>query len=228
MIELHMGVIVASLVLAILALVLSWYSRLWLFLIFIPVFSIPILRATGLLKDIDERQKANGYRSSSIAFYFLVAFLLYNILNFGMYPQISQLIDPDQILLFLLVAVSIKYITGLVLNLTKYQAGIIVSLIACAWIIAFAIASHGIRFQPGHLVFELSLGLFALAATLIALRWPAVGGALLLAESVFIAIVSYIILERPFFAWITMSLPLLTSGFLFIKSAMESQIQEQE
>ena len=221
----HKGVVTASIaVFAVVAAVLALvFSTWWLLLIFLPIFSLPVLREISVVKDIDERQKLNCYRSSHLTFYIVLFFLLALMVGRGLYMR--EEIDPA-FTLVIVYAVIVKVGSNLILNHPQRQAGIIIGLITGAWWLLFAMFSHGLTLAG---LVESSIGLAILAATALAFFLPPVSGALLVLGSVISAVMTFLNvkdLTLLLYMMITMPLPLIIAGLLILSSVWRQADEE--
>lgn len=105
------------------------------------------------------------------------------------------------------------------------RAGLVVGLVAAGWWVFFGIASgigEGLDFV-GALVHTALPGLIFLASVAVAWRWEPIGGVFLIVEGLFVSVAYSIVfghcpLMTIVLVLLTMSLPLLASGVLFLLS----------
>jgi hypothetical protein len=143
-------------------------------LVLLP-FGRPILREVGALADRDEWQRLISYRSSHIAF--LVAMLIAATVFVKM-AFIDGGEPPIAVSVILLVSLLVKFATLEFQGRARRRAALAVAwVVGGAWLL-FTLVSHG--FSVVSLI-EGAPCLLVLASGFVGMRWPKVGGGMLLA-----------------------------------------------
>ncbi len=165
------------------ALMAAWSEHAWVLLLLLPVVG-PVLREVAPEKDLDERQRLLDYRASHYAL--MVSYLVLFLLFARSWWQFAQ--EPPVELWSLVVAPLLVRVT---MSVAQGDGGRRMALLfgfvcGAVWL-AFAIASHG--WSP-----ELAVGVAILVFTALGMRWPYLGGSLLVLAA---AVATVVLLRRP-------------------------------
>lgn len=211
-------VVVASIILALASLGFSLISPVWLLLLLVPIIGVPILRELGLLKDVDERELLNSYRSSHLAFYSVVVTII--ILSLDKIV-LGKPVSERDLYSLLFVAFVVKVAGVLVMNLPPKLAGLVIAFAAGGWWTLFVLVAHGFSFVT---LTEIPVGLSVLVAAVISIFFPRIGGVLLcvigllFAYQVINVCVHYPLVETFIFNLATFVMPPLLAGILIFTS----------
>lgn len=229
-------------IVVLLAIVLAFISTpLWLLLILFPILCVPILRRVGILRDMDERQQVNNFRSGNLAFYATVLMAIAVIVDYWVSPSIELLNKvstpeyevPSVLYTILLVAVTVKLFSNLVINFPLRRAGLIIgSVCGSLWILFAAIISS---VSSSRVIFIWIFGFVVLIPSAIAYFVPRIGGSLLvLVGIVFICYFFIFSLQGPWrvdqiaFQFALYPLPVILAGLVFIASVRLERREEIE
>lgn len=171
------SLIVAGMAAALFFLLLEFksISPAWALLLLIPIFTIPILRELDILRDVDERELLSSYRSSQIAFYSMILFVLVIVID-----NWNRRTEPSshELILFVFLAVVIKLASLFIMKFPPRKAGLIVASLCGFWWILFVVLSHGLSIET---LVESAIGVSILVAAGFAAFFPRIGGGLLIA-----------------------------------------------
>jgi hypothetical protein len=163
---------------ATLLLTVVWNDNAWVLLIVLPALG-PILRELAPAPDLDERQRMLDYRASHYAL--IVAYLALFALFARSWFQLKQ--EPGIELWLLLVApLVVRTVISVGQGFGTRRLALILGFVCGSVWLAFSTASHGV--SP-----ESAVGLGIIAFTALGIRWPRVGGALLVLAAIAFAIV---------------------------------------
>ncbi len=201
-------------------------NTLFFILLAAIVFFRPISREAGVLQDLDEREMAYSYRSSHLSFYLVLAsIIVYIILN----SLILQKEVATEWFLILMIAIFGKVLASIYLSPEKRKVGLYVGFFfGVAWLL-FTLFSHGISFVS---LMESSVGGGIILATLIAWRWPKIGGSILVIGGLFVAfffVPRWPSLMMKITMFIMLPFPILLAGILnLIPQKREEEPQQLE
>ncbi len=165
-------------VVATLLLTVSWNEDAWVLLIVLPALG-PILREVSPAPDIDERQRLLDYRASHYAL--IVTYMVLFVLFARSWFQLKH--EPQiELWLLLLAPLVVRTVLSVVQGFGGRKMALILGFVCGAVWLAFATASHGLSPESG-------VGLAIIAFTALGLRWPRLGGALLVLAAVAGAVV---------------------------------------
>ncbi|HOI63537.1 MAG TPA: hypothetical protein PLM80_05315 [Mesotoga sp.] len=153
-------VILISVALTLIQTVSPWFSFL-----LTGLFLFPILRMSGLIRDLDEREKAVDNLSSNIAL--AIVFLLAMF-----YTGMGYEIGTDCFISFILIPFAAKAIFSAGLSLSRNQSISIIGRTVGLIFIGFAVLSHGLSVTTA---IEIIPGVAILAATELSKRWKYFG-----------------------------------------------------
>ena len=195
----------------------TWNGDAWVLLLVLPALG-PILREAAPAPDLDERQRLVDYRAShwALAVVYLVLFLLFARAWFQLKQE-----PPIELWLVLLAPLVVRTVLGVVQGFGGRKLALILGFVCGAVWLAFSTASHGL--SP-----ESAVGLGIMAFTALGIRWPRLGGALLVAAAIACAAILIPVGVRStggdwvFVAVMALALPspLLLAGFGLIAVGM--------
>ncbi|MCU0621907.1 MAG: hypothetical protein MUC69_10440 [Gemmatimonadales bacterium] len=197
----------------------TWNGDAWVLLLVLPALG-PILREAAPAPDLDERQRLVDYRASHWAL--VVAYLVLFLLFARAWFQLKQE-PPIELWLVLLAPLVVRTVLGVVQGFGGRKLALILGFVCGTVWLAFSTASHGV--SP-----ESALGLGLLAFTALGIRWPRLGGALLIAAAIACAAILIPVGVRNtggdwvFVAVMALALPfpLLLAGVGLIASAVRA------
>jgi len=197
----------------------AWNENAWVLLLVLPALG-PILREAAPAADLDERQRLVDYRAShwALVVVWLVLFLLFARSWFQLGKE-----PPIELWLVLLAPLVVRTVLGVVQGFGGRKLALVLGFVCGAVWLAFSTASHGV--SP-----ESAVGLGILAFTALGVRWPRLGGALLVAAAVACAVILVPVGVRNtggdwvFVAVMALALPfpLLLAGIGLIASAVRA------
>jgi hypothetical protein len=194
-------VILISVALTLIQTVSPWFSFL-----LTGLFLFPILRMSGLIEDLDEREKAIDNLSSNIAL--AIVFLLAMF-----YTGMGYEIGTDCFISFILIPFAAKAIFSAGLSLSRKQSISIIGRTVGLIFIGFAVLSHGLSVTTA---IEIIPGVAILAATELSKRCKYFG----LSFLAFIAVATLVYWNN--FDRVTMvmvyALFVIPFSFLFVRS----------
>jgi hypothetical protein len=208
-----------------LLLALTWNSDAWVVLI--PLAAVgPILREVAPAPDLDERQRLLDYRASHYAL--IVAYLVLFVLFANSFLRLKHE-APEELWLVLLAPLVVRTAISLAQGFGARKMALVLGLVSGAAWFAFSTAEH--PFSP-----ESAIGLSVVAFTAVGIRWPRLGGALLVLVAVAFAVfVVPIGIRNTMGNWmvggtlaIALVLPPLLASLGLIGAAVRSARQAQD
>ena len=151
-----------------LLLMATWNENAWVLLVVLPALG-PILREVAPAPDLDERQRLLDYRASHYAL--IVAYLVLFALFARAWFQLKHE-PPIELWLLLVAPLVVRTVVGVAQGHGSRKMALILGFVCGAVWLAFSTASHGV--SP-----ESAVGLGIIASTALGIRWPLVGGGLL-------------------------------------------------
>jgi hypothetical protein len=155
-------------VLATVALMVAWNSDAWVLLIMLAAVG-PILREVAPAPDLDERQRLLDYRASHYAL--IVTYAMLFVLFARAWFQLKHE-PPVELWLVLLAPLVVRAVVSVAQGFGTRKMALILGFVCGAAWLAFSTAEH--PFSPESLV-----GLGIIGCTALGIRWPYLGGALL-------------------------------------------------
>ncbi len=197
-------------------LMLAWNSDAWVLLIALAAAG-PILREVAPDPDVDERQRLLDYRASHYAL--MVTYLVLFVLFARSWFQLKHE-PPIELWLVLVAPLVVRTAISVAQGYGSRRMALILGFVCGAVWLAFSTVAHGL--SP-----ESAVGLGIIAFTALGIRWPRVGGALLVLSAMAAAVVLIPIGVRNtrgdwvFVLVMALSLPLppLLAGLGLIRSA---------
>jgi hypothetical protein len=159
-------------------LTVAWNSDAWILLIVLPALG-PMLREIAPAPDLDERQRVLDYRASHYAL--IVSYLALFVLFARSWFQLKH--EPSiELWLLLLAPLVVRTVIGVARGFGGRKMALILGFVCGALWLAFTTASHGL--SP-----ESAVGLSLIAFTALGIRWPVLGGTLLILAAAVCAII---------------------------------------
>ena len=155
-----------------------WNGDAWILLIVLPALG-PLLREIAPAPDIDERQLLVDYRASHYAL--IVTYLALFALFARSWFQLKH--EPSiELWLLLLAPLVVRTVIGVARGFGGRKMALILGFVCGAVWFAFSTVSHGL--SP-----ESAVGLGLIAFTALGIRWPVLGGTLLIVAAAACAII---------------------------------------
>lgn len=193
-------------------------SPLWLLLLLIPLFAIPVAREIGLTKDADERELFEGYRNSHLAFYTIMILLVT--------VSAERVLKGEYIehFYFALIAVGIilKLVNGLKSHFGSKIAGLVLLVLHLVFVTSLNLPFWATLPPPANPVAGLT---FFVAFGIAAFFFPFICGIVFLGMGIYASVsltVQMLELTTSYFSesllqtFVFYPLPILLAGFLFI------------
>ncbi|HPW56309.1 MAG: hypothetical protein KA072_12250 [Thermoanaerobaculaceae bacterium] len=202
------------------ALMAVWNVNAWVFLLVLPALG-PLLREVAPAPDLDERQRLLDYRASHYAL--IVSYLVLFALFARSWFQLKQE-PPVELWLLIVAPLVVRVVISVVQGYGGRKMALILGFVCGSLWLAFSTVSHGV--SP-----ESAIGLGLIAFTAIGIRWPNVGGVLLilaaLACIVFLIPIGYRNTGRDIIVGavllLTLPLPLVLAGVGLIVAALRAK-----
>jgi hypothetical protein len=183
------------------ALAALWRPEALILLIPLAVVG-PLLREVTPRPDTDERQRLVDYRASHIAL--MVTFLLMFALFARSWFQLGHE-PPSELWLVLITPLLVRTAITVAQGHGTRRMALILGFVCGAFWLAFSTLSHGL--SP-----ESAVGLSIIGFTVLGLRWPRLGGALLVLVGVAFLALFLVVrggrMEWPMVVFMTLALPL--------------------
>ncbi len=202
-------------------LALLWRAEALIFLVGL-VFLGPLLRESGIDRDADERETMLHMQAGYYGFLSAI-FTIFIVMSWIFFVEQKNPNPAWYLALIIPLLVRGSFYTWKNTGLRRLGLGLGFTF-GTIWTL-FALISHGFS-VPGFI--EATIGLSILAAALASLRWPRLGGSLLLAFGLGAALFftpRWIKFAQPFTAAVMVCLlpfPLILSGISLIKSGIDS------
>jgi hypothetical protein len=201
------------------ALTVAWNDNAWVLLI--PLAAVgPILREVAPAPDLDERQRLLDYRASHWAL--IVAYLaLFALFARGWFQLRKE--PPVDLWLLLVAPLVVRTLITLAQGFGVRRMALVFGFVCGAVWFAFSMAEH--LFSP-----ECLIGLSIIGATALGIRWPRLGGGLLVLAGLACAILVVPVGVRntrgdwvqAVVMMLALPLPPLLAGFGLIATAVRS------
>jgi hypothetical protein len=162
---------------ATLLLTVTWNENAWILLILLPALG-PILREVSPAADLDERQRLLDYRASHYAL--IVTYLLLFVL-FGRSWFALKHEPPIELWLLLLAPLLVRTAISVVQGFGARKMALMLGFVCGSIVLAFSMAER--PFSP-----ECLLGAGIIGFTALGVRWPRLGGGLLVVAAIACAV----------------------------------------
>lgn len=201
-------------------------SPLWMLILLIPLFGLPIAREMGVYRDADERELIDGYRGSHLAFYAVLLYVVVDLLD----RLVNDVQVPPLLTTVIAIAVSVKLISGLVSEFAQRNTGLLIGgFCGGLWLVlAFLL-----NINPENILIQSLIGMAILALTFLAFFRPLIGGSLLVLAGLVMVVYPINMLARSYdlqslvMALIFFSLPQLTAGILLLVSSRQMHLHKK-
>ena len=152
---------------------LVWGNEAVFLLLLVPVLTIPLARDFKLLKDVDEKQTQDNYRSSHVALYLVIAFFLMD--------SVSRYLNKENFdhnfLVVVLIVFFVKTIMGMSFSFSFKKAGVFISaLFGVLWLVFATIIMIPQSFE----IWPFLIGLTFISASVLGFKYRHIGGLILL------------------------------------------------